>query len=82
MWRKLHYAGNNEWYIQKKLREGAEAFKKMKQEKSGNKPPDGEEQKTLVNVKDASFSIIMGIPTKEWDDLPYPGLVFCQTSSR
>ena len=54
----------------------------MRQEKSGNKPPDGEEQKTLVNVKDASFSIIMGIPTKEWDDLPYPGLVFCQTSSR
>ena len=24
----------------------------------------------------------MGISTKEWDDLPYPGLMFCQTSSQ
>ena len=25
---------------------------------------------------------MMGIPTKEWDDLQYPGLMFCQTSSQ
>ena len=54
----------------------------MKQEKPGNKPPYGGEQKTLVNVKDASCSLVMGIPTKEWYDLPYPGLVFSQTSSQ
>ena len=25
---------------------------------------------------------MVGTPTKEWDDLPYPGLMFCQTSSQ
>ena len=25
---------------------------------------------------------MMGIPTEEWYDLPYPGLMFCQTSSQ
>ena len=24
---------------------------------------------------------MMGIPTKEWDDLPPPGIMFCNTSS-
>ena len=24
----------------------------------------------------------MGIPTKEWYDIPYPGLIFFQTSSQ
>ena len=54
----------------------------MKQVKYGNKPPDGGgEQKTLVNVEDASCIIMMGIPTKEWYYLPYPGIIFYQTSS-
>ena len=34
-----------------------------------------------MDVADESCSIIMGIPTKEWDDLPHPGLVFSHTSS-
>ena len=41
-----------------------------------------EENKKIVNVKDASCSIVMGIHTKEWDDLPSPGLMFCQTLSQ
>ena len=54
----------------------------MKQLKSGNKhPAGGGEQKTLADVEDASCILIMGIPTKEWDYIPSPGLVFCQTSS-
>ena len=24
----------------------------------------------------------MGIPTNEWDDIPYPGIMLCQTSSQ
>ena len=54
----------------------------MKQQKYGNKPPDGGEQKILVNVKDESGSLIMGIPTEEWYDLTSPGLMFSQTSSQ
>ena len=54
----------------------------MKQVKYGNKPPDGGgEQKILVNVEYASCIIMMGIPTKELDYLPYPGIMFYQTSS-
>ena len=54
----------------------------MKQVKYGNKPPDGGgEQKTLVNVEDASCIVMMGIPIKEWYYLPYPGTVLYQTSS-
>ena len=55
----------------------------MKKGKYGTKTPDrvGEE-KTLVNTEDASCNLIMGIPTEELDGLPYPGLVFCQTSSQ
>ena len=46
-----------------------------------NKPPyGGGEQKKLVNVEDSLCSIIMGIPTKEWDDLPSPGVMFLHTS--
>ena len=37
----------------------------MKQEKSGNKPPDGwVEHKTSVNVEYASYSLTMDIPTE------------------
>ena len=42
---KWHYAGNNECYTQTKTKEDAEALRKTKQEKYGNKPPDGGEQK-------------------------------------
>ena len=42
--------------------------------------PMMEEKKTLVNVKDASWSLMMGIPTEEWDDLPSPGLMICNNS--
>ena len=55
----------------------------MKQVKYGNKHPDGGgEQKTLVNVEDALCSLVMGIPAKEWEDLPYPVLKLWQTSSQ
>ena len=54
----------------------------MKQEKYYNKPPGGVDQKALVNAKDSSFSLMMGSPTKEWGKLPYPGLIFCQTSTQ
>ena len=43
--------------------EQLEAFRKMKQDKSPNKPPGGGDQKALVNVKDASCSLVMGYPT-------------------
>ena len=35
----------------------------------------------MVNVEDVSCSLMMGIPTKEWDDLPSPGIIFFQTLS-
>ena len=54
----------------------------MKQYKSSNKPPGGGDQKSLVNVKDASCSFMMGPPTKEWGELPSPGIMFCQTSTQ
>ena len=54
----------------------------MKQDKYSNNPPGGGDQKSLVNVKDASCSFMMGAFTKEWGKLPYPGLMFCQTSTQ
>ena len=62
---KGHYAGNNDYSTQARLKEDAEAFRKVKQEKSSNKPPGGGDQKALVNVKDASCSLMMGSPTDE-----------------
>ena len=79
---KGHYAGNNNFPSQARLKEDAEAFRKMKQEKSSNKPPGGGDQKSLVNVKDALCSIMMGSPTDEWGELPSPGLMFFQTSTQ
>ena len=35
----------------------------------------------MVNVEDVSCSLMIGIPTKEWDDLPSPGIIFFQTLS-
>ena len=54
----------------------------MKQEKSSNRPPGGGYQKTLVNVKEDFYSLMMGSPTKEWGELPSHGLMFCQTSTQ
>ena len=54
----------------------------MKQEKSSNKLPGGGDQKSLVNVKDALCSLLMGSPTDEWGELTSPGLIFCQTSTQ
>ena len=54
----------------------------MDQDKSSNNPPGGGYQKALVHVKDASCILVMVSPTEEWDKLPYPGLMFCQTSTQ
>ena len=82
-WIKSHYAGNSEWSTQTKLKKYEEALRKMNQGKFGNNPPYGlGEQKTLVNVEDASCSLMMVIPTEEYDDLPYPGLMFFQIPSQ
>ena len=79
---KYHYDGNNEFQTESRLKEGADAFRKMKQEKSSNKTPGGGDQKALVNVKDASCSLMMGSPTTDWGELPSTGLMFCQTSTQ
>ena len=65
-----------------KLKEDAEVFSKMKQVKYVNKPSGGGVEKTLVNINDASFSFMVGIPTKEWYNIPFPWLMFCQTLSQ
>ena len=79
---KGQYKSNNECYTKTKIKEDEFTFIKTKQEKSGNKPPDGGEQKTLIKFKNRSCSIMMGIPTEEWDDLPSPGIMLCHTSSK
>ena len=61
---KGHYAVTNYYPTQASLKEDSEAFRKMKQDKSSNKLPGGGDQKELVNVKDASCSLMMGSPTK------------------
>ena len=75
---KGHYAGNNDCPNQARLKEDTEAFRQMKKKKFSNKPPGGGYQKAMVNVKDASCSLMMVSPTEEWGELPSPGLVFCQ----
>ena len=79
---KGHYDRKNDCPTQARLKEDAEAFRKMKQDKSSNKLPGGGYQKALVNVKDASCSLKMGYPTNEQGELPSPGLMFCQTSTK
>ena len=80
--KKGHYAGTNDCPTQAKLKEDEEVLKKTKQEKSSNKTLGGGYQKSLVNVQNASCSLMMGSPTKEWGDLPSPGLMFCQNSTQ
>ena len=48
----------------------------MIHKKSSINPPDGGDQKVLVNVKEASYSLMIGSLTEAWDDPPYPGLMF------
>ena len=62
---KVHYAGNNDFPTQARLKEDAEALRKMKQEKSSNKTLGGGDQKSLVNAKYASCSLMMRPPTNE-----------------
>ena len=59
-----------------------EEFRKTKQRKYANNPPGGRHQKVLVNLKETSYSLIMGYPTKEWGEPPSTGLMFCQTSAQ
>ena len=52
----------------------------MNREKYANNSSDGGYQKALVNVIDTSCSIMIRTPTKEWDEPPSPGIMFCQNS--
>ena len=79
---KGHYNGNSYCPTQAKIKEDAEAFSKMKQEKYSNNPPGKGDQKALVNVKDALCSLVMVSPTEEWGKLPSPGLMLFQTSNQ
>ena len=79
---KCHYSGNNDFPTRSRLKGDGEDFIKMKQDKLSNKPHDGGEQKALVNVNDALCSIMMGSPTDEWGELPSPGLILVQTSTK
>ena len=79
---KGHYYGNSDCPTQANIKEDAEEFRNTNQDKYSNKPPGGGDQKALVNVEDASCSLVMGSPTEEWGKLPSPGLMFCQTSTQ
>ena len=79
---KGHYYGNNDCQTQAKLKEDSDSFRKMKQEKSSNNTTGGGYHKSLVNVKDASRSLMMGCPIEEWGELPSIGLMFCQKSTQ
>ena len=59
-----HYTGNNYCPTQFRLIEDAEAFRKMNQEKSSNKPPGGGDHEELVSCKDALCSLMMGYPNE------------------
>ena len=79
---KGRYSGNNDGPTQARLKEDAETFRKINQEKYSNKPPGGGYQKSLVNIKDYLCSLMMGSLPEEWGELPSPGLMFFQTSTQ
>ena len=79
---KGNYTGNSDCPNQANLKEYEEELRNMKQEKYSKNTPGGGDQKSLVNVKDASCSLMMGAPTKEWGKLPSTGLMLCQTSTQ
>ena len=77
---KGHYYGKSEFSKQTKVKEGPEEFIKTKQGKSRINPSDGGgEQNKLVNDEDASYGLMMDIPTDEWDNLPSTGIIFYRT---
>ena len=83
MWGKYSYVENSECTTQTNFKEYVEALGKMKRGKYSNKPPDVVgEQNILVNFEDASCSIMLGTPNKEWNNLRYTWLMFCQTLSQ
>ena len=49
--KKGYYAGNSDFSTQTNLKEDAEAFKNIKQEKYSNKPRGGVYQKALVHQR-------------------------------
>ena len=79
---KFHYYVNSECPTQTNLKKDEEAFRKMKQGKSSNKPPDAGDQKSLVSVKYALYSLTIGAPTEEWGEPPSTGLMLCETSTQ
>ena len=62
---EVHCDGNNDCPTQARLKEDAEAFRKMKHKKSSNKPPGGGDHKAPVNINDTLCSLMMGSPTEE-----------------
>ena len=74
--------GNSKCSTQKKLKEDAEAFRKIKQGKYEIKSPDGGGENILVNDEDASCSLMMVTPIRELDNLLSLGRMFFQTSSQ
>ena len=65
-----HYAGNSECSNQTNLKGNAEESRNKKQGKYGNKTPDRGGEKKIGNVEDPSCSLMMGITTNEWYDIP------------
>ena len=60
---KGHYKRSSEWSTQKYFKEDEVVLRNKKQVKSGNNPPGGGVGKKYV--EDASYSLMMGIPTKQ-----------------
>ena len=61
---------------------GCRIIQEYETSKSGNKNPGGGRYKIFVNFEYTSCSLMMGISAKEWDDIPYLGIMFYQTSSQ
>ena len=56
------------------LEEDSEAFSKTKQR--NNHTDVGGEKNILLNIENASCSLMISIPAEEWDDIPSPELMF------
>ena len=63
LWKKGHYAGNNEYPTQASLKEDAKSISKIEQENSCSNDFGGGDHKVLVKIKDASCSPMMGYHT-------------------
>ena len=63
----------SEFSTQTNLKEYVETFRKMKQGKYDNKPPDGVGKLNILeNVEDASCRLMLGIPKKHSNDFSSP----------